>query len=105
MQTPFSWVKKLFGGDGKAGRVLALFSPPAVRERGPLVRFAVAGGTIAAIVVAGAIGMGALAVLLSAIGVVWFLATQVLGLQVNVDPAAFYQTMQRQAAAAAYGAN
>src|SRR5438093_639431 len=100
MQTPFSWVKKVFGGGGKAGRVLALFSPPVVRDRNPIVRLAVAGGTVAGILVAGAIGLGALTALLAVIGVISFLSTQVLGLQVNVDPAAFYHTMQRQAAAA-----
>ncbi len=103
MRQPFSWIKRVFGGD-QPSRVLALLSPPVVRDRNPVVRLAVAGGTVAAMLVAGAIGLASLAALLSAIGVIYFLATQVLGLQVNVDPAAFYQTMQRQAAAA-YGAN
>ncbi len=104
MMNPFDWVKRILGNCGAPSRVLALFSPPAVREQNPLVRFAVAGGTIAAILAAGAIGMVAVATLLFALGAIYFLATQVLGLKFNVDPTAFYQSVQRQAAAA-YGAN
>jgi hypothetical protein len=100
MMNPFGWVKKLVGGT-RSG--LTLLSPPVVHDRGPLVRFAVAGGTVAGILVAAAIGMGALAALVFALAAIYFLATQVLGIKVNVDPQALYQTVQRQAAS--YGAN
>ncbi len=100
MRKPFEWVRSLFG----ANRVeLALFSPAIVHDRSRLVRYAVAGGTLVGMVAAAAIGAAALAALMAAMAAIYFLATQVLGIKVNVDPAAFYQTVQRQANA--YGAN
>jgi hypothetical protein len=101
MQTPWSWMKRLFG-DGRRD-VLALITPEAVRERGPIVRYLVAGGTLVGMLAAGLVGLTALAALLLAVGVIYFLVTQVLGLQVNVDPQAFYQQFYRQATQ--YGAN
>ena len=44
-----------------------------------------------------------LAGLIFAISVIYFLSTQVLGLKIDVDPRAFYEQVQRQAAA--YGPN
>lgn len=83
--------------------VLALITPEVVRDRGPLTRIVVGGATLASMFVAGMVGMVALAALLFAIGAIYYLATQVLGLKVNVDPQAFYQQFTKQAAA--YGAN
>ncbi|MSP58869.1 MAG: hypothetical protein EXR72_00745 [Myxococcales bacterium] len=100
MQNPFDWVKQVLAG-GKTG--LALFSPPIVQEQNAIVRIAVAGGTVAALFVAGLLGVAALAALMFALAAIYFLSTQVLGLKLNVDPQAFYQTVQRQAAS--YGAN
>jgi hypothetical protein len=102
MRDPISWVKRILGN----GRhdVLALITPEAVRERHPLVRFFVAGGTLAALTIATLIGVVAMAALLFAVAAIYFLATQVLGLKVNIDPQAFYQQFQQQAAQA-YGAN
>ena len=100
MKKPLNWIKSLRSG-GRSG--LTLFSPTMVRDRHPVVRYAVAGGTVLGILAASALGMVALAALMFAMSAIWFLATQVLGLKVNVDPQAFYQTVQRQAAT--YGAN
>lgn len=100
MKKPLAWFKKIFSG-GRSG--LTLFSPSIVHDQHPLVRYAVGGGTVLGILAASALGMVALAGLMFAIAAIWFLATQVLGLKLNVDPQAFYQTVQRQAAS--YGAN
>ena len=102
MRDPISWVKRVLG-NGRQD-VLALITPEAVRERHPLVRFLVAGGTLAALTAAALVGMVAMAALLFAVAAIYFLATQVLGLKVNIDPQAFYQQFQQQAAQS-YGAN
>jgi len=96
----FDWVKQILSG-GQTG--LALFSPIVARDQNPLVRLAVGGGAIAGLLGAALVGASALVALALAMAAIYFLATQVLGLRVNVDPVAIYQTMQRQANA--YGAN
>jgi hypothetical protein len=101
MRKPFDWIRNLIGG-GRSG--LTLFAPAIVHDQSPVVRYAVAGGTLIGIFAAGALGMIALAALLFALAAIYFLATQVLGLKLDVDPQALYQTVQRQAAAS-YGAN
>jgi hypothetical protein len=99
----FDWVKRLLGGGQSWRSGLTLFSPVVARDQNPLVRFAVGGGAVAGILGAALVGAVALAALVFAIAAIYFLSTQVLGLKVNVDPWAIYQTMQRQANA--YGAN
>jgi hypothetical protein len=100
MRQAFSWVKKIVGG-GRSG--LTLFSPAVVEDKNPVVKFVVGGATVVGIFVSAMIGMAALAALIFALGAIYYLTTQVLGLKVNVDPQAFYQSVQRQAAN--YGAN
>jgi hypothetical protein len=102
MKSPFSWLKTIFSR-GTSSQVLTLLSPPVVQDRPAIVRYAVAGGTVAAMAVLGALALAAFSALMFALAAIYFLATQVLGLKLNVDPAAFYQSMQRQAAT--YGAN
>ena len=100
MRQAFSWIKKLVGS-GRSG--LTLFTPTVVEQRSPVVRFVVAGGTVAAILAAAVVGMMGLGALLFALAAIYYLTTQVLGLKVNFDPTALYQQVQRQAAN--YGAN
>lgn len=100
MRQAFSWVKKIISG-GRSG--LTLFSPTVVADRNPIVKLVVGGATIAGILASAIIGMAALAALLFALVAIYYLTTQVLGLKVNLDPTAFVQSVQRQAAN--YGAN
>lgn len=93
MRESVGWLKRIFSR-GRSD-VLALLTPEVVRERSALTRFVVAGGTIAAMFGAAVIGLAGLAALLFAVAAVYFLATQVLGLKVNVDPQAFYQQFYR----------
>jgi hypothetical protein len=105
MRLPVDWVKRVLRLDEKRD-VLALLTPESARSHGVVVRVAIAGVTALGFAAAGAIALGSLVTLMAAIGIIYFLATQVLGLKVNVDPTALYQQMQRQAAgAAAYGPN
>ena len=105
MTRPFDWMKRVFQG-GKTG--LQLISPSFVEKQNPLVRVALGGGTVLAIVSLGLLGATAFAALLFAIGAIYFLATEVLGLKVNLDPSALYQTMwqtMQRSGGTAYGAN
>jgi hypothetical protein len=102
MRNPFSWLKSILSR-GTRSQVMTLISPPVVQERNAIVRYAVAGGTVAALALFGAMALVAFSALMFALAAIYFLATQVLGLKLNVDPAAFYQSMQRQAQS--YGAN
>ena len=102
MREAQSWVQKIFGRE--RGDVLALINPEVVRHRGPITRFLVGGATLVGILSATLVGASALVALMFAIGVVYFLATQVLGLKVDVDPQALYQQFQ-QRTARTYGAN
>lgn len=102
MRRPFDWIKRIVSGS-KPG-VLTLFTPPAAHDQNVLVRLALGGGALATLAVFGAIGAAAFITLMLAIGVMYFLATHVLGLKLQVDPRAFYEHVQRQAAAT-YGSN
>ena len=102
MRRTFDWIKRIVSGEKSS--VLTLFTPPAAHGQHVVVRLALGGGALATLAVAGAIGTAALLTLMLAIGVMYFLATQVLGLQLQVDPRAFYEQVQRQAAAT-YGPN
>ena len=101
MSLPFDWVKRMFQGE-KTG-VLTLLTPEAARGQNPAVRLALAGATALGLGLAAVVGVAAFAALLFAFAVIYFLSTQILGLKINVDPRAFYEQVQRQAAA--YGPN
>ncbi len=77
----------------KLETIFAAFTPPAVQQRAPLVRTTLAAGTIAVFGLALATATSALALMLVAVGVVYYLLTQILELQLELDP----QTILRQA--------
>ena len=103
MRNPIEWFLTVFGATTQPS-VLTLFTPVLRRPRGRVLQLAVGGGTIAAIGVAGMIGMAAFGLLMAAMAVIYFLSTQVLGLELKLDPRAFYEQAQR-AAQAGYGPN
>lgn len=94
MRSSFDWMKSLMRGG--RGDLLTLFTPDAVRERSPVTRAVVAGATLWGILTAGLVGMASLAALLFAIAVIYFLATKVLGLRLDIDPQAVAQQFYRQ---------
>ena len=100
MTKPLDWLNRIFSS-GRVG--MQLVTPPIIPERSPLLGALVGGATVGGILACALLGALSFAALLFAIASVYFLSTQVLGLKVNIDPQAFYETMQRQAAA--YGAN
>ena len=97
MRKALDWVKRIVSGE-KPG-VLTLFVPPAAHGRSALLQLVLGGGAIATLAVAGAVGTAAFLTLMMAIGIMYFLATQLLGLKLQVDPKAFYEHMQKQAGA------
>ena len=101
MRDPLGWIKRLFG-DGR-GEVIALFTPRSAEGRSPIVRVALAGVAAIGLATAGALGAVSLAGLMLAVAFMYFISTQVLGLRIDVDPRAFYERVQREAAA--YGPN
>jgi hypothetical protein len=103
MRERFDWIRRILIRPGQPG-MLALLTPPRARNQPRVVRYLLAGATVATMGVAAAVGLCAFAVLMFALAAIYFLATQVLGIEVNVDPRAFYEQLQRTAAAGAAGA-
>ena len=103
MRRPIDWVKRVMG-PAQPG-VLALFTPPVAGESSRVLRFALGAATMSVMGTAAVVGIAAFAALMMAMGVIYFLATQVLGLKVSIDPRAMYEQVQRQAAQASHAAN
>src|SRR5689334_9961201 len=90
MLQPFGWLKRLFASiDAKQDNVIQIFTPQAVEGRGAGTRLALAGATMVGLVAAGSVAVGSLVILLLAVGVIYYLVTEVLGIRLDVDPAAF----------------
>ncbi len=98
MQTPLGWWRRLVGSD-RYSLVQFLTPQTSFAPSGP-VRWALASATLFGLATAAAVALGAFLVLLAAIGAIYFLLTQVLGIELDVDPQAF---MARAREYAAYG--
>jgi hypothetical protein len=62
-----------------------------------VIRLVVAGLTVGTLAVSGLVAVAAMGALLAAIGVMYFLVTEVLGLRLDIDPNAFLAHAQRYA--------
>lgn len=96
MPKPFAFLKRLFGGD-QPDQVIQMFTPQIASERGPGTKLALAGATVAGLAIAGVVAFTSLIWLFAAVGAIYFLLTQVLGIRLDVDPAAFVQRAQQYA--------
>jgi hypothetical protein len=56
-----------------------------------------AGATVLGIALAGAVALASLLMMLVAVGTIYFLVTQVLGVRLDVDPRAFVERAQQYA--------
>ena len=86
--------------DRHPASLLSLFTPRAARDRSLGERMLLAGGTLAATGVALAMATTASTLLLLAIGVLYYLLTQVLGFSMELDPASltpWFTSSQRAA--------
>jgi hypothetical protein len=98
----FAFLRRLLGlGDGSSsGGVMQIFTPQAAGNAGAGTKLILAGATAAGLVVAGLTALTSLLVLFAALAAIYYLLTEVLGLRLDVDPAAFVQQAQRYAQSA-----
>lgn len=100
MRSPFAFLRRLLGKTSGSD-VMQIFTPTVVSERSAGTRLILASATIAGLGVFTAIAMGAFITLLLAMGAIYFLVTQVLGIELDVDPRIIMQRAQEYAASAA----
>jgi hypothetical protein len=93
----FDFLKRMFGGEQKPDDVIQIFTPQAAAQRGTGVKLVLAGATFAGLVISGVVAFGSLLMLLLAVGAIYYLLTEVLGIKLDVDPAAFVQRAQQYA--------
>lgn len=79
--------------NGKLHALFSSFTPTEARDRGPLVQTVLAAGTVTVFGLALAAATSALALLLVAVGVAYYVLTQLLGIRLEIDP----QVLLRQA--------
>ncbi len=94
----FQFVKNLFAESPRHELVQIL--TPQIGHRSPLLRLGIAGATLAGLTIFGTIAVSALLTLLAAIGVIYFLVTQVLGIELDFDPETLMRRAQEYAGSA-----
>lgn len=85
--------------EGRAGSILFTLTPPAVREQKLALRLLYAGGVLTAFGLSLLSAATSALLLIMSLGVIYYLTSQVLGLKVDFDPTALFQSMQRQKSA------
>lgn len=103
MRSPLTFLRRLLSqlGDKTSGSdVMQIFTPTMVSQRSAGTRLVLASATIAGLGVFTGIAMGAFITLILALGAIYFLVTQVLGIELDVDPRVIVQRAQEYAAAA-----
>jgi hypothetical protein len=91
-----NWLKRLlpFVG-GRPDNVIQIFTPEAASHRSAGLRIALAGATFVGLGLAGLVAVSSLLLMLVAVGTIYFLVTQVLGVRLDVDPRAFVERAQQ----------
>jgi hypothetical protein len=101
MPKPLAFLKELFQRDeAPRGQVLQIFTPQVAAGRSLGTRLFLAGLTGMGLASAGLMAAGSLLMLLLALGALYWLLTQVLGLELDVDPRLFVERAQAYAASA-----
>ncbi len=90
------YIKNLFG-NGRGDMLVSLFTPQQAEGQGIATRVILAGGAVTVMGVALATAVGAAALLMLAMSVIYYLMTQVLGIKLDLDPRAIMQQAQRYA--------
>ena len=98
MKSPFTILKRLFGQE-RGNNVLQIFTPTIAAQRSAGTRLVLAGATVMSLGVFSLIALGAFVTLILALGAIYFLVTQVLGIRLDVDPRIIVQRAQEYAAA------
>jgi hypothetical protein len=89
-------LRRLLHRNGKVN-MIQIFTPTVAAERSIGIKLALAGATVLSLSIAGAVAAGAFVTLLLAVGVIYFLVTQVLGIRLDVDPNVIVQQAQKYA--------
>ena len=93
-----TWLQRLLPFiSGRSENVLQLFTPQVASQRGAGTRLVLAGATVFGIAIAGAVALSSMLMMLVAVGAIYFLLTQVLGVRLDVDPRAFVERAQQYA--------
>lgn len=93
-----SWLKRLLPLiGGRPDQVIQIFTPQAAARRGTGTRLVLAGATVLGLAIAGAVAVASLLMMMVAVGTIYFLVTQVLGVRLDVDPRAFVERAQKYA--------
>lgn len=87
-------VRSAVGAD-RSKTMLAMLAPP--KGQSLIARVAILGGALAGLASMTALAGGALLLLLVALGVLYWILTSVLGLELSVDPRAAYEALSRAA--------
>jgi hypothetical protein len=95
---PFAFLRRLFGaGDSRESNVIQIFTPQMAAGRSTGTKLVLAGATVVGLATAGVVALGSLVTLFLAVGAIYFLLTQVLGIELDVDPRAFVERAQQYA--------
>lgn len=94
---PFGFLRRLFGGTAPSNEVMQIFTPEAVQHRSTGAKLALGGATLLGVIGAGMLALGSLVTLMLALGAIYVLFTQVLGLKLDLDPRAFVERAQSYA--------
>jgi hypothetical protein len=94
-----SWLRRLLPSfiGGQSENVIQIFTPQMAAQRGTGTRLVLAGATVLGLALAGTVALASLLLLMVAIGTIYFLVTQVLGVRLDVDPRAFVERAQKYA--------
>ncbi len=90
-----TWINRFLSP--KKQSVLQLFTPQSAGRARPVKRMLLAGVTALGVLGAGLLAGGAFFTLLLALGALYFLVTQVLGIELQLDPRAFVEQAQKYA--------
>ena len=74
-----------------------LLTPESAAERSVPVRFVLAGFTLATLLSLGTVALAALCLLTLALAVIYFIATEILGVRIELDPATFVERAREYA--------
>lgn len=72
--------------DGRGAALFHLLTPRQAEGRGKVARVLLTGATVGLLGVGAVVALQAAALLLAALGLIYFLMTQVLGIKLDVDP-------------------
>lgn len=91
----FPEILSRFFDEQRLSSLFSLFTPPQAAELSTPSRLLLAGGTMAVLGTALAAAATATALMLLAVGVIYYLLTQVLGMKLDLDPQMFMQPTRR----------